>query len=374
MAARKATKKVATRKNVAKKSGKLRKTLPKDLDTLLKNAPKSGNDAKVRAALERCLPNARSWGEHTVLMNPHCSEPVALWAIERGTDVNATNTWGRTALHESAHHRWHKLAPEFLIELGADVHKLSNDGLTPLHSAVDGQNLEAVRALVAHGADLTARERLGKLTPLEYGLARVSNVNLVAMVPVARAMLDSGAEVSEKARELVLRAAETFEFHRENFSKTLVEETSDAAAALCALFSVDPPGRRRMHDGTSPIVATAKTPRERHAELWELLVPSSGPCATVQGEVVRIAGRINDELFRNGGGNWDRDYRKMATAFRKHVGSHVPLDGSDLAACDGVLVRLLQDLNACTRLLDWSVAWVGRNPDPIPLPAPNYGR
>lgn len=202
----------------------------------------------------------------------------------------------------------------------------------------------------------------------------MSNVDLVAMVPAARALLDAGAEVSEKARELVLRAAETFEFHRADFSEALVQQTSDAAAALCELFKVPPPPRRRMHDGASPIVATAATPRARHAELWELLVPSRGPCATVQGEVIRIAGRINDELFRNAGGNWDRDYRSMATAFRKHVGSRVPLDASDLAACDDVLRRIPEDLNACTPLIEWSVAWVGRNPDPIPLPAPSYGR
>lgn len=63
-----------------------------------------------------------------------------------------------------------------------------------------------------------------------------------------------------------------------------------------------------MHDGTSPIVATAATPEDRFDELWNLLVPSGGPSATVQGEVIRIAGKIHDEWHRNGGCNWDRDF------------------------------------------------------------------
>ena len=64
---------------------------------------------------------------------------------------------------------------------------------------------------------------------------------------------------------------------------------------------------------------------DQHQELWELLVPSSGAAGTVQGEVVRIAGRIQDELERNGGINWDREYRRMADAFLVHIASGVPL-------------------------------------------------
>lgn len=40
-------------------SKKLRKTLPKELPQLLTEAAKTGDDEPVRAALERCLSNAR---------------------------------------------------------------------------------------------------------------------------------------------------------------------------------------------------------------------------------------------------------------------------------------------------------------------------
>lgn len=42
--------------------------------------------------------------------------------------------------------------------------------------------------------------------------------------------------------------------------------------------------------------------RKQFSWLWDYLVPMGGSAETVQGEVVRIAGRIGGELFNNGGG------------------------------------------------------------------------
>ena len=54
-------------------------------------------------------------------------------------------------------------------------------------------------------------------------------------------------------------------------------------------------------------------------ELWNFLVPERGRAQTAQGEVIRIAGRISDELMRNGGLNWDEDYQNMFYTFRKYL-------------------------------------------------------
>ncbi|WCM26190.1 hypothetical protein NDN01_19595 [Sphingomonas sp. QA11] len=122
-------------------------------------------------------------------------------------------------------------------------------------------------------------------------------------------------------RAFVTRIGTDFEFHRANFNKDSRDAASTAPDRLYALFDVSPVRCRALHDGRSPIVATADRWQDRHQQLWVLLVPSSGAAASVQGEVIRISGRIADELDGNGGANWDAQYRAMADAWLAHVGS-----------------------------------------------------
>ncbi|MCA9643634.1 MAG: ankyrin repeat domain-containing protein [Myxococcales bacterium] len=352
-----------------------RKTLPKNLDALLDAAEASGDYSEVYAALEPCLPDARGgYGKGTLLMNGRCTPELARWAIARGTDINAGDTWGYTPLHESARSRYrHKLPPAFLIELGADPERKNSTGLTPLHSAADGKHVDAVRVLLSHGVNVHAQDDRNH-TPLEFALQRMSNIDLVSMVPVAEALLAAGAEASAEAAQFVKRAAETFEFHRAAFAADSVEETAGAAQKLCGMFGVEPPPRRVMHDGKSTITTTAKTIGARHKELWDSLVPSRGACTTVQGEVVRISGRIADEWYRNGGANWDGDYRAMADAFHAHVSSHHALPGAALSDCKQVIASLKQDPDSSERLMEWAVQWVEANPQPIALGSTTYKR
>ncbi len=356
----------------------LRKTLPKDFEQTLERAAASGEYAPVHAILEASALEAR--GGHskvTVLTMRECTPELARWVVARGTNVDAADAYGRTALHESARARFHhRLGPAVLIELGADIHHRDKYGATPLHFAADGKNLASVEILLARGAAVDVLDANG-LTPLEFGLQRMSNIDLVDMVPVAKALLAAGARV-ERAPDFVKRAADTFEFHRAGFAKDAVDEASAAARTLCEMFGVAPPAPRKMHDGASPIVATAATWQKQHVELWELLVPSSGACKTVQGEVVRIAGRVSDELHRNGGVNWNADYDAMLQAFCKHLGSHAALSPDELAEC-AALARQRSRISTekgegTARLAQLSVKWVSSNPTPVPLPPPAYKR
>lgn len=123
---------------------RLRKTLPRNLSDQMKTACETGDESAVRAILERCLVDARGgYGKQTALMLEGCSPALARWLVEeRGLDVDATDEFGRTALHHSAraaHHAWRHLAPvALLLELGADPHHAVGSGKTPLHAAADG--------------------------------------------------------------------------------------------------------------------------------------------------------------------------------------------------------------------------------------------
>lgn len=220
---------------------------------------------------------------------------------------------------------------------------------------------------------MTANRAKAYSRSVRRSLQRMSNIDLVSMVPTANALLAAGATVTAQAREFVKCAAETFEFHRAGFTAESVAETSAASNALCALFEVEPPAARRMHDG-GPIIAKAVTWQKQHAELWNLLVPSSGACATVQGEVIRIAGRMGDELYRNGGGNWDEHYDRMLAALCVHMGSHNALPDDQLAECETVAARVRDDERLVDRLTELAVIWVGRNSTPIALTKIAYKR
>lgn len=170
------------------------------------------------------------------------------------------------------------------------------------------------------------------------------------------------------------RIGTNFEFHRANYDPDSVDAASDALDKLYALFDVAPVPRRTMHDGTSPIIAKAASWEAQHQELWELLIPSNGSAATVQGELIRISGRINDEMQRNGGANWDTDFKKMADAFLAHVGSAQPLPASELDEARQLVSEVKSQRGDTVRICALAVNWVALNPKPITLQTPAYRR
>jgi hypothetical protein len=127
-----------------------------------------------------------------------------------------------------------------------------------------------------------------------------------------------------------------------------------------------------MHDGKSQIVVETSSWQKQHQELWDLLVPSQGPAATIQGEVIRISGRIAYELDGNGGVNWDSDFNKMADAFHRYVEAGNPLSPSDLGAAATVIQDVKRRSGDPARLCELAVAWVLLNPIPIELESPPH--
>src|SRR5262249_22133308 len=196
------------------------------------------------------------------------------------------------------------------------------------HAAADSHAIENARLLLQRGAQVDARNREG-LTPLELALRGCSNTDLEPIAPLAALLLDASPKKTPRMKEFVEGIGERRDVHRDKFNPDSVAAASDALDRLYALFDVPPVRRRLMHDGRSPIVVTASSWQEQHRELWDLLVPSQGHSATIQGEVIRISGRIAYELHGTGGANWDADFKKMADALRRHVGAGQPLPPPD---------------------------------------------
>ena len=129
-----------------------------------------------------------------------------------------------------------------------------------------------------------------------------------------RLLLSVGASVSERV-PIALRSMDrtrcTFITHGlpETVSQTAFDEASAALSELCALFGVE-----QREAKPAPAVGerlafnAGATPKQVFSRLWDQLVPDSGQCQTLQGEVIRIAGRVGYEVYDSGGINWDRSF------------------------------------------------------------------
>ena len=342
-----------------------RKTLPADFEQQLKTASLD----ELIAVFQRCRLDARGgYTKHTAIGFLDCPDALIQWLVAQGLDVDEGDLDGRTPFAERAAFGRVAQMP-LLISLGADIERRDDDGATPLHAAAGHHQPEAVRLLLAEGVEVDVLDDEDR-TPLEYGLIRTSNIDITEMAEVAGLLLEAGAAVSDAMREEVERIGSTFEFHRAGFNPDTVEETAAGLARLCALFGVEVPGERRMHDGVSPIRVPAGDWRDQHQALWTLLVPSMGAAQTVQGEVIRVSGRIAIEIHDTGGANWDRDYRRMLAAFPAWLAMGHALPDDALAQARTLAEDLRDgagDLEEVERLLELAVAWVALNPSPRAL-------
>ena len=291
------------------------------------------------------------------------------WLIAQGADINVKDEYDRTPLHYHAQvNNVEKVA--LLLEKGADIEAQDKYKNTPLHFAE--YNAEVAQLFIQKGADIKAKDNRGH-NVMERMLARLSNGYLVKAAKAAEVYLKAGLKPTKFAKEQVTRVGEDFEFHRNNFNPEYLEETDAALQELYKLFNVPPVPRRIQHDGQSSIILTGDNWEKRYMQAWDSLVPSNGSASTVQGEVVRIAGRVNDELLRNAMGNWDKEYRKMLTAISSYLQQGNPLSESELAEVSDIQKHILEDDGTGTkRLCELATAWVVQNPQPIALGKVNY--
>lgn len=353
---------------VASVAGK-RKRLPEHFVELLK----TGDIAALQAVFEICDLDARGgYAKQTALAFDECPDALARWLVSQGADLAAVDSWGNTPLHTRS--RTGRSSIAVLLELGADANAATASVGTPLHAAAQSKNAEKARQLVARGGRVDAINQEG-LTPLEVALRSCTNIELERMPPLVNVLLDAGAAHTPAMKGFVEHLGRTFEFHREGFDPDHTVGASAALDFLYATFDVPPVPQRKVHDGTTSISVTAATWQEQHGELWSLLVPSSGPAKTVQGELIRISGRISHEWEGNGGANWDQAYAAMAGAIADYAQRGTPLGRTEVAEIESI-VRSLVERNGegNERLADLAVAWVLRNPQPLALRKPGYER
>ena len=352
---------------------KKRITLPKNFDELIT----AGDVEALKAVYDKCELTAHNgrYSLNTALHYGGVPDELVIWLVEQGLDVNTPDYYGRTPLYK--HATLGRDTVKLLYELGGDIQKPDQYGSTPLHTAAGFFRPKIVSFLIEKGADVNAKDDMGR-TPLAETLATCRNINIAQAAEIAEMLIKAGAEVTTEMVERVEIIGKDFEFHRENFNKDYLAETEAGLKKLYTLFDVKPAPKRKIHDGVSPIIVKTGSWKEQYDELWEMLIPSSGAAKTVQGEVIRITGRVQDELYRNGGVNWDKDYRNMLNSLPNHFASGTPLSDKELEETKELISSIRangEDEEVITeRLRELSVLWVLSNPAPIPLGKTNYNR
>ncbi|MCM1166668.1 MAG: hypothetical protein NC401_11745, partial [Ruminococcus sp.] len=260
---------------------------------------------------------------------------------------------------------------EGLIQAGADVEALSS-GKTPIVNAAAHTRPDSIRVLLAHGANVHVRSDL-----IDFALLYWDNMFAYKAAESVALLAEAGADFTDKTREKALKLCKDFDRCKDSYNhyKENKKQFEDAVDHMCKALGIERPGLK-AHDGKSKIVVKATDWRDQHAELWEMLVPGQGKCKTVQGEVVRIGGRINDEIFNSGGSHWDKDFRAMLNALKGYYEMGTIPDEAEHEEALALIKSIGKnsDGSDVLRLCEINIHWVLANPDPIPLGEVKYKR
>ncbi len=350
-----------------------RKTLPTNFTEILE----TGSFEEQKAVFDSCALDAyeRGYSHDTALHHYAIKEELTRYLVAVGLNINTQNAYGRTPLY--THSTVGAPLVAVLLELGADVNLANNDGCTPLFTALANARIDTVKLLLEHGADIKHKNQ-AKQNALEYGLSLTSNASIPDMLQCSKLMLDAGTKVTKNMQKSVKAIGDNFERYREAFNKDLLATTDAALNELYKLFDVEPAAKHITNDGTQVITITGNTPQEQFNNLWDSLVAPQGHAKTVQGEVIRIAGRVCSEFYRNGDANWDREYRAMLNALIRHLGSHNALSDDDLARAKEIAhaINGKGDFDDCIldELALLALAWIKHNLEPVTLKTTEYKR
>ena len=352
---------------------KKRVTLPKEFNELLTD----GNIDQLKAVYNKCELTAHNgrYSLSTALHFGGVPDELVIWLVEQGLDINIPDYYGATPLYRQA--ILGRDTVKLLCELGADIEKPNTYGDTPLHMAAEFFHPKTVKFLIDKGANVNAKNDMGR-TPLASVLMVCRGIYIAQTAEIASMLLEAGAKKTSKMKERVEQIGKDFEFHRESIHPDYIEAADKGLTKLYEIFDVKPVAKRITHDGVSPILVKEGSWEEQYEELWSFLIPSSGAAKTVQGEVIRIPGRVRDELDRNGGVNWDRDYRKMLQAMPQYLSLGIPLSDQELEETKELIAQVhgkdFDDEPRLDRLCQLAIAWIKQNPDPLLLEKTSYKR
>ena len=237
---------------------------------------------------------------------------------------------------------------------------------------------KALKHELENGADV--EEKIHGYSPLLLLLSQVQNVDIDRARDCVKILLEHNARVDNAVLAQIVRIGQDFEFYRDDMDEEFRKQKESALRELYSIFDVEPVPPRRHHDGLEKITVKSKRWQTQHDELWDLLVPGKGKAKSVQGEVIRLSGRLSYELLDNGGINWDEDFAEMTKALPAYfrLGKYTKSELSEVEdLCNKILAS---DGDFCNenqvgRLSELCVKWILDNLEPMKLESePKYTR
>jgi hypothetical protein len=126
------------------------------------------------------------------------------------------------------------------------------------------------------------------------------------------------------------------------------------------------------------VVEAAQKPydwKKEHQRLWDTFVPASGQADTVQGELVRIVGKLTDEAYRNGNMNWDADCERMWRFVGNRLNDPAVFSAEERAEIADLIDEIIENKDTPDLSFDGStfylvnekvIDWCMAHPGPIP--------